>query len=384
MDLPRRGLAWPPEHQIHAAYTLAHADSLIARVGELLHDYLERGPFSLENVTDGKVSKVLVKAVAPLPAAAARYAADAMTQLRAVIEHVIFAEVEYALGRKLTDDEERAIEMPALASEAKFAEWLKNKRRRTLPPLRDGEPLVDRLRLLQPYQRRDFDEHPMRVLAEHTNLAKHRTPAVVTTRLGRVVLDRATPSITTMPGGPVRDGDVLATGPADVRVPVTVWPEVSIQRPHTGTWHIVMKELGWLEEWVRTTAVPYLIAGTRDVAQLPPGLDITVGHSDVRVALSAASGQPALKRSERRIMAATARQGLTETLALHRVRVDPEVIRAWLDGLSDDVVMAAAASLQTDGDLRELDLRVREMLAKASAVSGDDGSGSEQTGIPNS
>lgn len=363
-------LEWPPEHQVHAAYTLAHADSLIARVGEVLHAYLEPGPFTLENVAEGNVAKVLVKAVAPLPAAVARSAADAMIQLRAVIEHAIFAEVEYALGRTLTDDEARAIEMPTAISEEKFAEWLSHKRRRVLQPLRDGEPLVDRLRLLQPYQRRDVDDHPMRVLAEHTNLAKHRTPAVVAVRLGRVALDWPEPSITTMAGGPVRVGDVLATGPAEMRVPVSVWPEVSIQRPHSGAWHIVMKELGWLEEWVRTTAIPYLIAGTRDVTQLPPGLDITVGHGDVRAALSAASGKPAIKRSEQRIQAATARQGLTETLAAHPFPVDPEVIRAWLDGLGDDVVVVAVESLQTGGDLLELDRRVREMLAKAVATVG--------------
>ncbi|MEV6644269.1 hypothetical protein [Amycolatopsis sp. NPDC051371] len=364
-----RDFAWPPEHQVHAAYTLAHADTLIARVGEMLHDYFERGPFTLENVAEGQVAMVRVKAVAPLPAAAARYAADAMTQLRAVIEHTIFAEVEYTLGRKLTDEEAKGIEMPAAVSEAKFVEWLNNGRRRRLPPLHEGEPLVDRLRLLQPYQRTNVDNHPMRVLAEHTNLAKHRTPAVVAARLGSVRLDRPEPSITTMVGGPIHAGNILATGPADKRVPVTIWPEVSIQRPHTGSWHIVMKELGWLEEWVRATAIPHLIAGTRDVSPLPVGLDITVGHDDLRAAVSAASGKPALKRSEWRIQAATARQGLTETLALHPLRVGPELIRAWLDGLEDDAVMIAADRLQTGGDLRKLDRVVREMLNEATAAS---------------
>ncbi|GAA5120942.1 hypothetical protein [Haloechinothrix salitolerans] len=317
-----RDYSWLPEHQFHAAYTLAHVDALIARAGEVLHDYLEPGPFTLENIVDGQVANVQVKAVAPLPAAAARYAADAMTQLRSAIEHTIFAEIEYLLGRALAEGEARAIEMPAVVSEKKFVEWLNHRRRRDIPPLRDGEPLVRRLRLLQPYQRTDVDNHPMRVLAEHTNLAKHRTPVVAAVRLGQVKLDAPDPAVTIMGGGPVRVGHIIATVPIGKQVPATIWPEVSIQRPHTETWHIVMKELGALEEWARTTAIPYLVAGTRDVSPLPPGLDITVGHDNVRAALSAASGKSALKRSEWRIQAAAARQGLTETLALHPERVE--------------------------------------------------------------
>jgi len=367
MTIPGRDYSWLPEHQLHAAYTLAHVDALIARAGDVLHDYLDPGPFTLENIVDGKTVTVQVKAVAPLPAAAARYTADAMTQMRAVIEHTIFAEIEYLLGRNLVEEEAKVIEMPAAISEEKFAEWLKHRRRRTLPPLQDGEPLVRRLRVLQPYNRSDFDNHPMRVLAEHTNLAKHRTPAVAAVRLGQVDLDTPDPTVTTMGGGPVQVGDILATLPFGKKVPATIWPEVSIRRPHTETWHIVMKELGALEEWVRTSAIPHLVAGTRDVDPLPPGLDITVGHDNVRAALATASDTPALKRSEWRIQAATARQGLTETLALHRDRVDPAVIRNWLNGLDDGAVMAAVVRLQID-NVEQFDHEVREMLSKALAV----------------
>ena len=105
-----------------------------------------------------------------------------------------------------------------------------------------------------------------------------------------------------------------------------------------------------------------------DVSPLPPGLDTTVGHDDFRSALSAASEKSAFQRSEWRIQAATARQGLTETLARHPLRVDPQVIRAWLDRLDDDAVMLAAARLQAGGDLEKLDRVAREMLAEAVAA----------------
>ncbi|WP_086825923.1 hypothetical protein [Allokutzneria sp. NRRL B-24872] len=370
MTPPGRDYSWLPEHQFHTAYTLAHVDALIGRAGEVLYDYfLDPGPFTLENIVDGQIVEVRVKKLAPLPAAVARYAADAMTQLRALIEHTIFAEVEYLLGRALTDDEARAIEMPAATSEAKFVEWLRQRRRRDLLPLHDGEPLVRRLRHLQPYQRVDIDNHPMRVLAEHTNLAKHRTPAIAAVRLGRVILDAPEPAVTTMVGGPLQVGDVLAAGPSGKQVPLTILPEVSIQRPHTKTWHIVMKELGALQEWTRTTAIPHLIAGTSDVSQLPPGLDITIGHENVRAALSAASEKSAVQRSLWRIQAETARQSLTEILALHHQRVDPAVIRTWLDGLNDDAVMTAVGRMQYSG-AQQLDRVVREMLAEAVTATG--------------
>ncbi|WP_336160086.1 hypothetical protein [Amycolatopsis sp. VC5-11] len=363
----QRNYSWLPDHQAHAAYTLAHVNALIACAGDALYDYYDRGPFAFEHGFDGDVVQAKVKAVAPLPAAVARYAADAMTQLRAVIEYTIFAEVEYLLGRTLTDEEARAIEMPAVISEEKFVGWLDHGRRRTLASLRDGEPLVHRLRLLQPYQLADVDSHPMRVLAEHTNLAKHRTPAVAAVRLGAFKLDTPDPDVTIMDGGPIQAGEILATMPLGKKVSASVWPEVSIQRPHTGAWHIVMKELGWIEEWVRTTAIPYLIAGTRDVSPLPAGLDTTVGHEDFRSALSSASEKTAFERSEWRIQAAVARQSLPEVLALHPESVDPKVIRTWVEGLDDDAVMRAAARLQTGGDLRILDRVVRGMLAEAVA-----------------
>ncbi len=66
-------------------------------------------------------------------------------------------EVEHLLGRQLAMAEGRSIEMPALIKEEKFEGWLADRRRRELAPLRDGEPLVCRIRDLQPYQRQDQD-----------------------------------------------------------------------------------------------------------------------------------------------------------------------------------------------------------------------------------
>src|SRR4051812_2545305 len=157
MSRPGRDYSWLPEHQLHVAFTLAHADDLVARAADTYFAYIEPGPLTFRNVVERKATHVTVRGVAPLPEAIARYAADALTQLRAAIEHTIYAEVEHQLGRKLTKDEGRQIEMPATTKESDFDDWLGRRRRRELAPLQDGAPLVKRIRDLQPYHRRDYD-----------------------------------------------------------------------------------------------------------------------------------------------------------------------------------------------------------------------------------
>lgn len=100
-----------------------------------------------------------------------------------------------------------------------------------------------------------------RVLAEHTNHAKHRAPAVAATRLGAVVVHRhdSPPRIEPDSGGPLRPlrrGDVLAGIPAGEHVPLDIWPAVAIQRPHTASWHVIVRELSDIQDWVRSVAIP--------------------------------------------------------------------------------------------------------------------------------
>ncbi len=160
------------------ALTLAHADASIQRLGEILYDYLLPGPLELASVPDGELCHVTIAQVAPPPPAVARGAADGLTQLRAAVEHTLFAEVEAPLGRALTPEEGRRAEMPAVCTAVDFETWLKQRHRHQLRPLRAGSPLVDRLRTLHPYQRRDTSAHPLRLFAEHTNLAKPNRPGV--------------------------------------------------------------------------------------------------------------------------------------------------------------------------------------------------------------
>ncbi|WP_156119150.1 hypothetical protein [Modestobacter caceresii] len=337
-----RDYSWLPERHLGIASTLAHADDLIDRAGDALFGYLKPpGPLRLKNVSDERTSYVTVAEVGPLPAAASRYAADALTQLRAAIEHTLFAEVEHQLGRPLDAREAASIEMPAKEREADFSAWLRDRRRGQLAPLQEGAPLVQRMRELQPYQQHDAQTHPLRVLAEHTNRAKHRTPAVAATLLGAVMADVQHPQLMLADVGaaadekPVKTGDVLASGPLSVEIPLTIWPKVSIQRPHTGTWHVFMTELGELEAWVRTIAVPTLAAGTHDVDPLPPQLDTTLGYEDVRAALITAGTVTARQRAWRRILAGTFRIALVQVLTPLLKRPDVN-LEGWAESLTDE------------------------------------------------
>jgi hypothetical protein len=368
--------SWLPDHQLHVAATLAHVDHTIDRALRLTHDYTERGPITFAEVATGDRVEVVVKALAPLPEAVSRLVADALTQLRAALEHTLYAEVEANLGRPLTEEEARGVEMPATTDAGALAKWFRDSRRRRLPPLQLGTPLAQRIERLQPFQRRDSDEHPLRLLAVHTNLAKHRTPAVAATRLGAVYPDNPHSDLTValhlkprpQPGDglPLREGDVLASAPRGARIPFSVVPTVSLQRPHTGVWVIAAHELELLEQWVRSIAIPILVTGSYEVSPLPPQLDIAVGHKDLRAELATAGLAPAVVRAKDRIAAMSARAGLVEVLAPSLGGPEAKTVRIWLDSLDDEAVVKHVVRL---GGLRDQPLELvrvcRELITDA-------------------
>jgi hypothetical protein len=339
--MAQRDYSWLLELKQHVAYTLAQAGNLIAKTAEILFDYLGPGPLELGTVPEGNLAHVTVTVVAPLPATVARLAADALTQLRAAIEHTVYAEVEHELGLRLNEDEARRVEMPACAREEEFRKWLASRRRSDLEPLRVGSHLVARIRDPQPYHRRDADLHTLSVLAEHNNLAKHRTPAVAATLLGVVIADWQDPTLVLASGAdrPLAPSDVLASGPRDKCVPLSIWRKVSIQRPQSGTWSVLTTQLGEIEEWVRTVTIPRLIIGRHHVDPLPPQLDTTVGHVDLPAVLTATGQVPAAKRSSQRIQADVIRGELADILAMHLAPSDARVVAAWIAVLDDEQVL---------------------------------------------
>lgn len=343
-----RDFDWLPDNQLHVVATLAHADHLIELAAEALRPVIRDGAVEVHDRYESGLCLATVKSVKPIPAAVSRYTADALTQLRAALEHVLFAEVERAVGRDLTEREARAIEMPACTDADDFTRWLNDGRRKAMAPLKGGSRLVKRIRELQPYNlRTDPEQHPLRLLVAHTNLAKHRAPLIAATRVGRVIPDRTSPGVEVpQPSGqPVQVGDVLAIAPAGVVTPMDIWPTISVQRPNTGEYPILLNELELIADWVRTVAIPILVTGGRDVAPLPVQLDTTAGWDDPRAALAAGGHVSAPARFRRSIQVRIAREGMRDMLDLHPAKPDRAATRRWIGSLTDDEVLARIATV---------------------------------------
>ena len=48
---------------------------------------------------------------------------------------------------------------------------------------------------------------------------------------------------------PVSEGDVVASIPAGVHVPMDIWPKIGVRRPHRGVWMMLVQELLALRQY---------------------------------------------------------------------------------------------------------------------------------------
>lgn len=353
---------WLPEHQRHLLYTFAHIDSVIDHIGNVLHDFLDPGPLDFENrVADGR-EEVMIRSIAPIPEAVTRLASDALNQMRSAVEHALFAEVKHLTGRKLEPEEAQAIEMPVTKDHKALGDWFKHRRRRTLSVLHSSGVLGGRIAALQPHEVDDEQSHMLRVLAEHTNLSKHRMPAVAAVRIGAIVPDYPVPGLVVAgeyeDAIPLNAGDVLFSVPAGVQVPLNIWPKFGIRRPHTGEWMVLIHELRQLETWVRTEAIPLLITGTTDVVPLPPHLDITRGYASYADARAEAKAVPAGERHQLRIAGKGVRDDLPSVFEQMLPEIPRGKVDAFVSGLSD------AAAIETISRY----MRVRENRGELNAI----------------
>ncbi|TFC83369.1 hypothetical protein E3T23_02110 [Cryobacterium cheniae] len=331
--------SWLPGYQDHAFFTTAHIDGIINNLSTTLEHYQRDEPVQLARRFTETEDQLVLEGIRPLPQAAARLFADALNQARNSVEHALFAKVLHRLNRPLTPDESRALEIPAFDKREKFEQWAKNRHRCSIGLFAPGDDLYERVLRLQPFQRQDPHHYPLRLLAEHTNFAKHREPTVAFTRVARFDFDSK------MMGRPVgeRDvvevGDVLAAVPIGKRELFSVWPEVAVQRPHTGEWQTLMREAGEIADWVRRQALPFLNAGETDLPPIPPALDITVVYDSTAAAWLAAGETSAAKRMQNRIGG----EQLRGTVLVMMVGLFGAESRrkfgTWLDGMDDETVM---------------------------------------------
>lgn len=343
---------WLPDHHIGVAATLSHADELVGLISALLFDYQTQpdGIFGLREVPAGAVSRTVVDRVAPIPRKVPLLVADALIALRAALEHALFAEVELRDGL-LNEKAARLVEMPAAESRDKFDEWVTKRARNGPPSLRAGSELVARIERLQPFNRKDAENHPLKLLTLHANHAKHRTPAVTAVRLAAVYREdqrpRSVRDLPERPEEPLQVGQVIAKTPLGTRVPVALFPTVGINRPGTDRWPVLMTELDELAHWVRTQAVPRLITGGEPPEPaLPVRYDISIGHHDERGAMVPISTISAATRHQQRLVAAFVRIELVDIIAQVQDAPSAGSITAWLASLSDEQVLERMSRLK--------------------------------------
>ncbi|MEU8869264.1 hypothetical protein [Streptomyces umbrinus] len=363
---------WIPERHLGIAATLSHADDLIGQIGDLLFDYQAQpgGTFTLRELSAGSVSRTKVVHVAPIPRKVSLLVADALVALRAALEHALFAEVEFLEGGQLDERAAKLVEIPASDTYKKFDEWVKKRTKNGPTSLRAGSELVRRIEGLQPFQRvNEPHNHPLARLTIHTNHAKHRTPAITAVRLAAMYRDDQLPrsmrDLPARPEEPIRVGDVIAETPLGTKVPVTLFPTIGINRPGTDRWPVLMTELDEISWWVRTRAVPHLIAGG-DLPEpaLPTRYEISVGQEDERAAIAAGSMISAPERHKQRLSAATARPGLVDLIG--QIEGAPSVadITTWAEQLTDEEVLERMSRLRATFTYEpEMLLRNAEMVA---------------------
>ncbi|MEE6296636.1 hypothetical protein [Georgenia wangjunii] len=344
--------AWIPDHHLAVAATLAHADEVIAEAADVLFDYQRQpdGIVRLGEVPMGAYSQTVVTGVAPIPRKVPLLVADALVALRNALEHTLFAEIEHRDGT-LNEKAAKLVEMPAARTYADFEAWV-NKRAKNGPPLlRRGSELLRRIEILQPFHRTKHpQDHPLALLALHTNHSKHRAPAITAVRLAAMyredMMPRSVGELERRPEVPLRVGEVIAHTPRGTEIPVTLFPTIGINRPGTDRWPVLMKELDELATWVRAQAVPRLITGIDPpLPTLPTRYEIARGNDDERSALSKGSTVSAARLNSDRIGAASARSDMVETIGQMDKAPSAEQIAAWLDSLSDQQILGRMRQL---------------------------------------
>ncbi|WP_146243112.1 hypothetical protein [Curtobacterium sp. MCPF17_031] len=336
-------MAWLPDHQLHVLGSLGHIDDQMQNVAELIQAHSRAGTFDLRNDAVGDRMHTIIVGVHPIPAAVSRSVGDVVSALRGVLEHVVFAEVEHRADRGLSEVEERALEVPALPASDQFDKWVRDKRRRDLPGLGEGGELTERLRKLQPFAWNGDNTAPLRLLVDHSNVSKHRRPAMVAARLGRVVADFDVPGmqLAEPSGQPAQDGDLIADAPLRPRVGLDLWPIIALRRPGTDSWPVLMAELSLLETWTREVALPTLL-NLGPGQDLPAATDVHIGHVDSRAAGAAAAGHaPAATRNQDRLVAEGVVRPAFKDELRRRCSTPSEVTATagWVDSLGDAEVI---------------------------------------------
>ena len=351
-------LDWLPDRHLEAVATLAHVDETVEAISLLAQDCQTNRADVLrleERVRDGQ-NHLVVSSVLPIPPKVSRLTADALLDLRSVLEHVVFAEVQHSLGRTLSEQEARRISVPVHVEEQKFTEWSRGKRKQGYKVLGPGAYLSRRIYQLQPFHRGlQADRHPLKMLAALTNPAKHRAPVVLAVGVPTLIrhdLPVADSRIDRRGGcRPVEPGEVLLSTAIGQVVPLDLFPTLLINVPGADAWLPLANLLRDLVDWVRKVAVPMLVTGTApQTPQIPARYEITESVTNMREAIARGTQTTADTAGRRRLGGMIARRDLADLLAAMPDAPSLASALAWLESLSDAEVLQKTEELRPSAD----------------------------------
>ena len=161
--------------------------------------------------------------------------------------------------------------------------------------------------------------------------------------LGAVVADGYAEGVTVAreSDNPLSPGDILIDAPLGVSVEFSIWPKICVQRPENGTWHLMSRELESVETWVRTIALPTIIAGRTSVDPLPPGADTLHGYDSILDAAHSADARTASQRIRSEIEVQMLRSSAPNLLTLFPgpPSIDLPAAERWVASLSDSALL---------------------------------------------
>lgn len=149
--------------------------------------------------------------------------------------------------------------------------------------------------------------------------------------------------------GPSHVGDVLARTDAGTQVPVSIYAALTLQRPDTDEWPVLVHEIGALATWVRTVAIPVLVTGSTQPELLPSTYSTSVGYSstdDEREALRAGTYLTARERANLVVETRMARTSLVGMISEPATSPPLSVLTAWAESLTDQQAVARARSIK--------------------------------------
>ncbi|KUG52950.1 hypothetical protein AVL61_12050 [Kocuria rosea subsp. polaris] len=185
-------ISWLLESLHHVALRVGRADELGLQAVHDSHLWPRQGPVELVSRVDDQAKSLMLRSVAPVPPRISLLFSEAVHQLRAALDNVVFNLASETVPGPMTEKQVKAASFPIARDDAALRGWTKRMRRDGLPGLTDGA-LSDRIACLQSFV--DFGRqiesvipwlgqmlgmpldrvHALMLLQEYSNQDKHRT-----------------------------------------------------------------------------------------------------------------------------------------------------------------------------------------------------------------